>query len=248
MLEAVPDRLWLGASYQAQPGLGPQILKGSVTEVSGQAPYYSDTGTTKYTVDFHQSLPDIIRAGVRLRVSDTVELRVFGDLTRWSVMKSQCVNLADKAPGTACYVHPDGTAAPAPGSSVTSAVFTNIPRDWKNTYGIRVGASYWVKPEIELFGGVGYETAAVPDATLEPGAMDADNIGIAAGARIRITRTLYIAGSYTQLQYLDRDNTGKSILAANNGMPVQQPTYQQDGGGKYTQWIGIFDGNIEAKF
>ncbi|MGO9833839.1 MAG: OmpP1/FadL family transporter [Polyangiaceae bacterium] len=248
MLEAVPDRLWLGASYQSQPGLGPQILKGTVTETSGQAPYYSDTGTTSYKVDFHQSLPDIIRAGVRFRASDVVEIRVFGDLTRWSVMKSQCVNLADTSTGTACYVYPNGAAAPAPGSSTPSNIFTNIPRNWKDTYGIRVGASYWVKPEIELFGGLGYETAAVPDSTLEPGAMDADNIGIALGARLRITKTLYLAGSYTQLQYLNRDNTGKSTLAVNNLGPVQQPTYQEDGGGKYTQWIGIFDGNIEAKF
>jgi long-chain fatty acid transport protein len=248
MLEAVPDRMWLGASYQSQPGLGPQVLKGTVTETSGQAPYYSDTGTTSYKVDFHQSLPDIIRAGVRFRASDVVEIRVFGDLTRWSVMKSQCVNLADTSTGSACYVYPNGTAAPAPGSSTPSNIFTNIPRNWKDTYGIRVGASYWLKPEIEVFGGLGYETAAVPDSTLEPGAMDADNIGIALGARLRITKTLYLAGSYTQLQYLNRDNTGKSTLAVNNGQPVQQPTYQEDGGGKYTQWIGIFDGNIEAKF
>jgi long-chain fatty acid transport protein len=248
MLEAVPDRLWLGASYQAQPGLGPQMLKGTVTETSGQAPYYSDTGTNPYKVDFHQSLPDIIRAGVRFRASDVVEIRVFGDLTRWSVMKSQCINLADTSTGTACYVYPNGTAAPAPGSSTPSNIFTNIPRNWKDTYGIRVGASYWVKPGIEAFGGLGYETEAVPDSTLEPGAMDADNVGIALGARLRITKTLYLAGSYTQLLYLNRDNTGKSTLAVNNGQPVQQPTYQEDGGGKYTQWIGIFDGNIEAQF
>ncbi len=249
MLEAVPDRLWIGASYQAQPGLGPQTLKGTVTETSGQAPYYSDTGTNPYKADFHQSLPDIIRAGVRLRASDVVELRVFGDVTRWSVMKSQCVNLVSpQSPGDGCYVHADGTVAPPPGSTVNSSVFTNIPRNWKDTYGIRVGASYWVKPTVELFGGLGFETEAVPDSTLEPGAMDADNIGIAAGARVRLTQTLYVAASYTHLQYLNRDNTGKSTLASNNGVPVQQPTYQEDGGGQYTQWIGIFDANIEAKF
>jgi long-chain fatty acid transport protein len=186
---------------------------------------------------------------VRVRVSDAVEARVFGDLTRWSVMKSQCVNLVNKmTPGTACYVHADGTEAPAPGSNVTSAVFTNIPRNWKDTYGIRGGASYWVKPDVELFGGVGFETAAVPDSTLEPGAMDADNIGIAAGARFKVAPMLWLAASYTHLQYLNRDNTGKSTLAVNGGVPVAQPTFQEDGGGKYTQWIGIFDANIEAKF
>jgi|HubBroStandDraft_6_1064221.scaffolds.fasta_scaffold102573_2 long-chain fatty acid transport protein len=243
MLEAVPDRLWIGASYQAQPGLGPQILKGTLDYNAGPAPYYSFNAPNTYKVDFHQSLPDIYRAGLRLRASDVVELRVFGDLTRWSVMKSQCVNQANTAEGTTCDVYANGATA-----ANSAAILANIPRNWNNTYGIRLGASYWVKPTVELFGGLGFETAAVPDATLEPGAMDADNIGIAAGARIRLTQTLYVAGSYTHLQYLDRDNTGKSTLAVNNGVAVQQPTFQEDGGGKYTQWIGIFDANIEAKF
>jgi len=158
-------------------------------------------------------------------------------------MKSQCVNQANTAEGTTCDVYANGATAAS-----SAAIFANIPRNWNNTYGIRVGASYWVKPTVELFGGLGFETAAVPDATLEPGAMDADNIGIAAGARIRLTQTLYVAGSYTHLQYLDRDNTGKSTLAVNNGAAVQVPTFAEDGGGKYTQWIGIFDANIEAKF
>jgi hypothetical protein len=53
----------------------------------------------------------------------------------------------------------------------------------------------------------------------------------------------YLGASYTQLQYFDRDNTGKSTLAN-----AQVPTKQQDGGGRYTQWIGIFDLNVEKTF
>jgi long-chain fatty acid transport protein len=247
MVEAWPKRLWIGASYQAQPGLGPEQLKGTLKYVSGTAPYYPDTGVTQYDVYFHESLPDIIRAGVKFRATDLLELRVFGDLTRWSVMKTQCVNFART--GTSCQVYPDGSDAKG------TTAFANIPRNWNDTYNIRVSGSYWVKPEIEVFGGLGFETGAAPDATLEPGAMDGNNIGIAAGGRFKLTEFLWAAASYTQLQFLDRDNTGKSTLfigstpqPPSGSKYVQVPSLGQDGGGKYSQWIGIFDANLEANF
>jgi long-chain fatty acid transport protein len=247
MLEAWKNHLWIGASYQAQPGLGPQQLKGSLKYVAGQAPYYPDTGVTQYDVYFHESLPDIIRAGVKVKPSSDLEFRLFGDMTRWSVMKSQCVNL--QRAGTNCQVYPDGSSAKG------STIFANVPRNWNDTFAIRGGTSYWVQPEIEVFGGLGFETAAAPDSTLEPGAMDANNILIAAGARVKVTPLLYVAASYTHLQFLDRDNNGKSQLYVQstsqpptNTNYVQVPSLNQDGGGKYTQWIGVFDLNLEAKF
>ena len=58
-----------------------------------------------------------------------------------------------------------------------------------------------------------------------------------------VANWFYLAASYTQLVFLDRDNTGKSALAA-----ASVPTQQQDGGGKYTQWVGFFDLNLEKTF
>lgn len=242
MLEAIRNRLWIGASYQAQPGLGPESLKGTLQYDSGKAPYYLNTGVTHYDASLHESLPDIIRAGVRVRATDRVELRVFGDITRWSVMKSQCVNQANTPAGDSCLVYPDGSTAQG-----SAAVLANLPRNWNDTYGVRLGGSYWLQPEIELFGGLGFETAAVPDATLEPGAMDAMNFSIAAGGRVKITDYLYLAASYTHVQYLDRTNTS-STLAEKDGNAVQVPTANQDGNGRYTQWIGFLQGSIEAQF
>lgn len=69
--------------------------------------------------------------------------------------------------------------------------------------------------------------------------MDADNVGVAVGGRFLIARGLYVAASYTHLQYMNRTVTG-SQLSEVNGTPVQLPTQQEDGNGQYTQWIGIF--------
>jgi long-chain fatty acid transport protein len=225
MLEAVPRRLWLGASYQSQPGLGPQTLTGTFRESSPSTNLSND-------VTFTQALPDIVRAGARWRVNDALELRLFGDYTRWSVNKTQCVALK----GYACAVYPDG-------SDASGGTLVNLRRDWHDTVGVHAGASTWVAPEIEVFGGAGFETFAVPDATLEPGLADGDNLSIAGGARVLVAGWIYVAASYTHIFFFDRDNTGLSTLA-----DAAVPTLQQDGGGKYTQWIGFFDVNLEKTF
>src|SRR5579872_3424078 len=248
MFEAVPNHFWLGASYQAQPALGQQTLTGSfsITAVATQQTPNPPPQSTPAT--FTQALPDIVRGGAKWRVNDTLELRVFGDFTRWSVMKSQCVAYETKNPDGSLVQHP--CLVHANGSDASGGnVATNIPRNWNDTYGVRAGGSYWVKPEIELFGGLGYETGATPDATIDAATMDGNNVGIALGGRFYLFNSFYFSASYTHLQFLDRDNTGKSTLESGpNGMGVAIPTAQQDAGGKYTQWIGIIDLNAQKQF
>jgi long-chain fatty acid transport protein len=229
MLEAVPQRLWLGASYQAQPGLGSQVLTGTLTNtyLGSSAPF---------PVKFHQALPDIVRLGGRLRPTDTLELRLFGDFTRWSVLKTQCVVIDQN--DYKCAVNADGSDASGAG-----AVLQNLRRRWNDTFGIRAGVSQWLKPTIEIFAGLGYETAAVPDETLDPAIGDANNLAAALGARFGILPSVFVAGSYTHIQFFNRDTTGKSQLAQ-----PSFPTARPDGGGKYSQWIGLFNFNVEAKF
>jgi|CZKU01.1.fsa_nt_gi long-chain fatty acid transport protein len=240
MLQVIPDHLWLGGSYQAQPGLGEQTLKGTFTLASGPPPFYGQNGTLTKNIDFHQSLPDIVRAGIRVRTSSSFELRLYGDLTRWSKLTSQCINYTES--GDACLVHADGTDA-----TPKNSLLTNIPRNWKDTYGANFGGSYWFSPAVEVFAGASYETGASPDATMEPGAMDGTNIGGSIGGRFLIANYVYLAASYTHLQFLDRTVTD-SQLAVANGRVVSLPTSQQDGNGTYTQWIGFVDINLEKQF
>jgi long-chain fatty acid transport protein len=241
MLEAIPNHLWLAGSYQAQPGMGEQILKGSFTFDAGPQPQYEPHDPLVQKVDFHEQLPDIIRAGIRLRATDDFEVRLFGDLTRWSKLTSQCINV-DQGGSTACLVKANGSDA-----TPNKSVIANIVRDWKDTYGAHIGASYWVNPQIEIFAGGGYETGAAPDATVEPGAMDGNNISGSIGGRFLIANYVYFAASYTHLQFVNRDVT-TSQLASVDGKPVSLPTAQQDGNGQYTQWVGFFDLNLEKQF
>jgi long-chain fatty acid transport protein len=225
--QVLPDELWLGASYQSRPNVaGGMTLEGTLRN--------DFTGTvTEAPVDFHQDLPDIYRVGLRYRPRSYLELRLFGDLTRWSSLTSHCVSRR----GEPCTVNPDGS--PAPGSGTIQ----NISRDWRDAFGVRAGASYFITEVTELFAGAGYDSNAVPDATLETSFMDFDDVSAVAGARIRIAENLHVAGSFLQFYAIPRDTSGDSRHAA-----LRAPSRGPDSGGKYGEWIGAFNANVDVAF
>ena len=225
--EAVADRLWLGGSYQAQPGLGEMALSGSlVTRYDGS--------TSPFHVTFRQALPDVTRWGARWRVTPGVELRLFGDVTRWSVLQTQCVSLQGKI----CAVDPSGADATAEGDTVQ-----NVRRQWRDTWAVRAGLSLWPRREIEITLGGGAEKAAPPATTLEPGLIDADNVQGAVGARIELAPTLFVVATTTLVHYFPRDNTGRSELPA-----AELPTRRADGGGRYQLSLLLFQASVEKRF
>jgi long-chain fatty acid transport protein len=226
LFEAIEARLWLGASYQAQPSLGAMKLPGTLVVTYGGVQRTDE-------VELHQALPDIVRLGARYRPSPETELRLFGDLTRWSLMRTQCVALA----GYPCVVTSTG-ADPGEGG-----IFANVRRYWNDTVSLRAGISRWFRPELELFVGAGFETAATPDETLDPELPDAATVQSAFGARWQFVPGFFLAGSYTHIYYLPRDNVGKSRKSE-----ADIPTRRPDGGGKYTQWVGVLNANVEAVF
>jgi long-chain fatty acid transport protein len=229
MVEAVPDRLWLGISYQAQPGLGVMRLHGTLAlQVSA-----ADAPTTQ-PVTLTQALPEIVRLGARLRAGRAVELRLHGDYTRWSRLQTQCIALA----GHPCAVFPSGADATGEGG-----IFQNIRRQWKDTFAVRAGASAWVRPAVELFAGLGLETAAAPDATLDTALPDAASVRTALGARIELARRTFVSAELASLWYLGRDNTGQSRLA-----DAEPPTRRADAGGRYSLWLGVANLSVEKQF
>lgn len=230
MLEAIPGRIWLGASYQAQPGFGPMKMDGTVTITEGD-------NVVPVDATFTQGLPDIVRAGARFRVLEGVrplELRLFGNVTRWSRMQTQCVSKR----GQPCAVYTDGSDATPAGTTIQ-----NLRRSWNDTYGVNVGASYWATNATELFVGVGFETAAAPDATLDPSLGDAPNMRTAIGGRFALPGRLFVSTTLTNVRYTPRDNTGKSTLSE-----PQFPTRRPDGGGQHRLWLGMLQVSMEKHF
>jgi long-chain fatty acid transport protein len=238
MIEAMRERLWFGASYQAQPGLGAMKLDGTLSTSFG-----ADVAAPR-PITYMHALPDILRAGLRARPNlgrafgpisgwHRLELRLFADLTRWSRLQSQCVSVQ----GEPCAVFPDGSDA-TPGATTIQ----NIRRRWKDTYGVNLGVSYWTSDAIEVFGGAGFATAATPDATLDPMMPDANSIRLALGGRFAVPGGFHITAGLTSVQYATRDNTGRSTLS-----DAELPTRRPDGGGKYELWLGLFQVSLEKQ-
>ena len=227
MAEVLADRLWLAGSYQAQPGLGPMRLSGKLTtEYQG--------GASPFPVTLEQALPDVFRAGARYRPSETLELRTAVEFWRWSFLQTQCLGLENQG----CAVTPDGKDATPEG-----ATLQNVRRHWNDSVGLRAGASLWLSPTTELLVGAGFETAASPDETLDPALADANNLAGALGVRIELSSSLAAAATYTHLHFLPRDTVGKSRLAE-----PEAPTKRPDGGGRYRQWIGLFNLGLELMY
>jgi long-chain fatty acid transport protein len=219
------DELRLGLSYQMPVGFGAVTMQGPLTIHDGFG------GVTETEVDLHHVWPDVFRLGAAYKPMKELELRLFGDLTRWNLFEDQCtaeVGL-DSCRDDEGNLHPE--------------VIINLPRRWNVGIGVRAGASYWFADWVEAFLGVGYDNNAVPDDTLEPALLDFHDISVAAGAKLWVTEWFGLVASYTHLFYISRDNTGNSGLPEEDGNGVGP-----DAGGKYSQTVGVFNLGVHFAF
>ena len=218
------DGLWLGLSYQSTPGFGATGLDGQLYGQYGQSGQQDPVDTTLL---FH--LPDIIRFGLQYRPSAKFELRAGGDYQRWSKFASHCLITRNDDPQ--CTLGADGAVMDVTDGAT---VLVGIPRNWKDTFGVRVGGSYWAIDGMELFGGVGYDSNAIPDETLEAGLMDMDKVVSTLGVRYSLMDSLLLTGSLTNVFYFSRDVAPRTP----ENTPVQ-PSLSPDGAGTYTQSINL---------
>jgi long-chain fatty acid transport protein len=222
------DKVKLGLSYTSQPGFGTTRMKGTLENQFG-----SDAQRAQVTeVDFLQTYPDIVRFGAGFRVSQRAEVRFDADFVRWSVFKSQC--LVNR--GAECELD-------ANGNQTNGQVVLNIPREWKNAIGIRLGGAYWVTDELELFGSVSLTTSAVPKTTIDASTIDSTRIYGALGARYEFSKTFALAGSYIPIYFVPVDTKGAS-KHDNYGSTSRSPSAD----GTYKSFIHMFNLNATVSF
>ena len=239
------EKLWIGASYTSQPNVvGGMTLKGQLTNVLALGkPEVSD-------VELTQTLPDIIRLGLRVRPLPRLELRVFGDYTRWSVFDKQCV-LDAKNPDRRCDFPGADQALTDPASfggdpgdpKLVNGVVQHLPRFWKDAGGVRLGASYWFLDNLEAYLGAGYDSSAIPIQTLDPAIFDMNKVSISAGARWQIVRNFGLALTFTEILFLKADTQGKNVLNK-----FKAPTRQASADGVYKQSLSLFNLYADVRF
>lgn len=224
MYQAVPQKLWLGASYTSRPNVSGGMHLHGVLENDIGGPSAAD-------VDVSYDLPDVIRWGARFRPRRNLELRVFGDYTRWSAFDHQCAVVN----GTSCDLAANGAQQSG------AKVLQNIPREYRDSAGVRLGVSIWPVRSFEFFSGLGFDSSAVPQRTMEPGLPDFAGASFALGGRVALGARVHAALSYTHFVFIPRDV--KSELST-----YQAPSRSPDASGHYTQQVGAANANVDLAF
>lgn len=230
------DNLRFGVSYQSQPGFGETSQQGELTFKFGSSP----PGVSK--IDFLQELPDITRVGMTFKPSDKLELRLAADYTRWSVFKKQCLVDRD-IPDRDCTLGEDGGAV-----DETKGVIVNFNRNFRDTYGVRGGASYWLNEKTELAGGLTFDTSAVPLSTMDATFIDMNKVVATLGGRFMLTNELLLNLSYTHVFYFERKVEPRQRDAAGDAMGPSAPSGTPDGAGTYNQMVGFLSAGVEYQF
>lgn len=222
--EALAQRLWLGLSYQSQPGLGTMELEGTLENTFATA-----SPSPAADVRFTQQLPDIYRLGARYRPWRRIELRLSGDYTRWSHMDQMCLAAARVDDmGRACATGADGSLAHPEYNADVVQVFQ---RRWRDTFGARAGGMYFLSQQVELNASIGYDSNAIPDAQLDAALFDMDKLTFSAGANYALSDALRIGVTLTEVYYASRDtrgSPGNETLAPPSRQPGNQGVYAQN--------------------
>lgn len=231
------ENLFIGLSYQSQPGFGTSRMTGDTTLVFGAGPVDNVTPTPS---EFFNAWPDVFRAGVRYGEPSCWEVRLFGEVARWSKMYEQCLLNTD-VPDRSCRGNPP------PGKIVL------LPRRWEDAIGVRLGGSWWASQDVELLLGLGYDGNAVPDKTIDPALYDAEKMTLSLGGRFALSDSLHLNVTYTQVFYAQRTVSPRDHLeGATTGdiasLGFTEPERGPDGAGTYDHAIGVLDVSVEATF
>jgi long-chain fatty acid transport protein len=220
------DDVWVGASYQSQPGLGEQKLAGTLRNKFGPA------ATDVSDILLVQELPDVVRVGARYRM-DALELRLQGDYTRWSVFENQC--LVGDAPGANCALSSTGATLPE-----ADGVIVNVRRDYDDTFGVRAGAGYEVNAALDVGGSLAYDSNAVPDETIDPALMDMNKVILNLGLGYKLLDSrLRLSANLLQVLYFEREVAPRPRDAMDVAIGFEAPSTAPDGAGTYRQSVTV---------
>jgi len=120
-----------------------------------------------------------------------------------------------------------------------AGVVVVLPRDYKDTFGVRAGGSYWALPTLETFVGLSYDSNAVPDHTIDAALMDMDKVIANLGVRYDLLEgALQLSASYTQVFYSERTTDPRQRDMDGDPL-ISTPSLNPDGAGTYSQSIKL---------
>lgn len=219
----------MGFSWTAQPGFGDTVISGTLKQQNGGQPVGNAV-----PVDLIQTYPDVFRFGFSWQALKKLEVHSDIEYVRWSWFKRQCI----VKHGQPCKLGPDGYSDPSGGN-----IILNVPANWRDTVSMRGGVKVGLTENMSAFASMSFATAAAPPETISATSMDSFQIFGTLGLKLALGKHIAIAGSYTQIFYLDVNTAGRSIYAS-----LPEPSRSPSADGVYKSTIGLFNANAAYTF
>jgi len=144
---------------------------------------YITFGTADESVErsiFNLPVAQTVHGGARVALTDTLALRPSVIWHQWSVMDRQvALNVRN------------------------GEQLMDLARDFDDTWHVLLRADWRVDPVVTVHGGLGYETAATPEQTFEPGLAESASYEFAAGVTLDLNESLSLSSSFFWQQFED---------------------------------------------
>ena len=161
------DRLSIGASYHSEVEYD---FKGTATTTG---PDQLQASLPNGDITATLTTPQNIAIGVAVDVTKELKLSLDYQYVGWSSYDTLAVDFADD-----------------------NYEDIESPRNYKNSYIIRLGAGYQLNEQVNLMAGVYYDANPVSTAYVNPSLPDSDRLGFSFGIEAKLFKQLSFTGSY----------------------------------------------------
>ena len=144
-------------------------------------------GDVEVPATLRTTWPGAVRAGAEWRAAERITFTLKLEWVRWST-----------------YDEVELDVEPAHVAGLGD-LDTTQTTGWRDAANIRLGGRYALSPGFVLFGGVGAENGAIPEARRTPAFFDAAKAGVGIGAMWRPTPAVEVNVGYTHVQSLDTE-------------------------------------------
>ena len=131
-------------------------------------------------------LPQVLTIGVGVKATEKLLLTFDANFIGWSSYKSLNFDYEQ---------------------NTSSLKDTESPRNYKNTYALRLGGQYTVSEKFLLRAGMNFEKTPIKDGYVTPEVPDADRLNFTGGIGYKPTESLTLDASFSYINFMERTDT-----------------------------------------
>lgn len=177
------EKLSIGLSYRSQVNM--KVTSGTATFT---VPTSLATSFPSGSFNASLPLPQVLSLGLGFQATDRLLIAFDVNYIGWSSYKSLAFDYEQ---------------------NTSSLKDTESPRNYKNSYALRLGAQYKLSEKFMVRGGTNFEKSPIKDGYVTPEVPDADRLNFTCGVGYKPTEKFVIDASFSYINFMKR--TDKNI-------------------------------------